>query len=144
MTIKDKKWLNFYGESQAYKMILRMGSSFFVWWWVSITCAVWIIAGIRHPPKHQSRHYLAKLETVAANFPFTCHFLLLKIMISFCDRKCKFLFIKTENIYKVNDFNIKVFVFSQMSMTYYQIVQYIELFYLFSPLIIIEQLHIPK
>lgn len=92
MTIKDKKWLNFYGESQAYKMILRMGSSFFVWGWVSITCAVWIIAGIRHPPKHQSRHYLAKLETVAANFPFTCHFLLLKIMISFCDRKCKLLF----------------------------------------------------
>lgn len=52
-------------------------------------------------PKHQSRHYLAKLETVAANFPFTCHFLLLKIMISFCDRKCKLLFIKTENIYRI-------------------------------------------
>lgn len=119
------KW-NFYRESQAYEMILRMGSSFFVWWWVSITCAVWIIAVSDIPPKHQSRHYLAKLktaETAAANFPFTCHFLLLKIMIGICDRKCKLLLSKQKTSIELMISDIVVFVLSQMSMTFYQIMQ---------------------
>lgn len=82
--------------------------------------------GIRHPPKHQSRHYLAKLktaETAAANFPFTCHFLLLKIMIGICDRKCKLLLSKQKTSIELMISDIVVFVLSQMSMTFYQIIQ---------------------
>lgn len=82
--------------------------------------------GIRHPPKHQSRHYLAKLktaETAAANFPFTCHFLLLKIMIGICDRKCKLLLSKQKTCIELMISDIVVFVLSQMSMTFYQIIQ---------------------
>lgn len=82
--------------------------------------------GIRHPPKHQSRHYLAKLktaETAAANFPFTCHFLLLKIMIGICNRKCKLLLSKQKTSTELMISDIVVFVLSQMSMTFYQIMQ---------------------